>query len=243
MHREKRRVLVVDVGGSHVKAWVTGKPRKKAFASGPGLTPEEMVAKTRRLVKGWDYDVISLGYPGPVVFGRVIQEPPNLGRGWVGFDFERAFGYPVKVVNDAALPAIGCYKGGRMLYLGLGTGLGTVIIVDGCLEAPDLTGLRYRGTRSYGDYLGKKSFERLGPAVWERHVHATVRDLKEFFAADYVKIGGGNASELRDTPEAAELAPKNAVYKGGALLWSVEEPVRFGQLVRPNERAKLAGAC
>ncbi len=179
----------------------------------------------KRATADWEYDVISLGYPGPVVFGRVIGEPPNLARGWIRFDFPRAFALPVNIVNDAALPALGSYKGGRMLYIGLGTGVGAVLIIDGIMALLTLDQLEYLGGSGYGDYLAKKSLRQLGRAAWERHVHEAMKRLKAFSGVDYVVLGGGNADQLERVPKAAVLADQDAALVGGRLLWDGRRPV------------------
>lgn len=221
------KVLVVDVGGSKVKVAVNGK-HWRAFESDSDLTPRKMVKKVMRLVRGWKYDAISLGYPGHVILGRIVTEPRNLGRGWIGFDFEAAFGCPVKVVNDAVLPALGAYTGGKMLFLGLGTGLGSAIIVDGVLQVPNLLELPLWGKRG-SDHLGKKGLKKLGRARWQRHVNRAVAELKAFFGVDYIVLGGGNASKLTGVPPHTVLSGRAAVFAGGSLLWSGRPRVILGE--------------
>src|SRR5690349_4339060 len=162
-------VLVIDVGGSHVKLLATGQDTPRKFVSGPTMTAEEMVSGAMKAAEGWKYEVVSIGYPGPVLRGKPVSEPHNLGPGWVGFDFEAALGHPVKIVNDAAMQAIGSDEGGKMLFLGLGTGLGSAMIVDGVVEAMELGHLPYR-KRTYEDYVGERGLERLGPKKWRRCV-------------------------------------------------------------------------
>ncbi|HEV3140814.1 MAG TPA: ROK family protein, partial [Vicinamibacterales bacterium] len=164
------RVLVIDVGGTHVKVLATGGKKPVKIPSGPTLTPKAMVRDVRKAVAGWRYDVVSIGYPGPVVHGRLVSEPQNLGRGWVGFNFRRAFGRPVKLINDAAMQALGSYRGGRMLFLGLGTGLGSALIADGVLEPMELAHLPYKKGRTYEEYVGRTGLKRLGKKKWRRHV-------------------------------------------------------------------------
>src|SRR5712672_2749381 len=181
-------VLVVDIGGTHVKVLATGQGSGREFASGPALTPKRMVSKVRKLVADWKFDAISIGYPGPVLRNRPITEPWNLGKGWVGFNFEAAFKRPVKVVNDAAMQALGSYKKGRMLFLGLGTGLGSAMIVEGRLEPMELGHLPYRKGKTYEDYLGLRGLERLGKKKWENHVLKVVDEFRAALVADEVVL-------------------------------------------------------
>ena len=211
------RILVIDVGGTHVKAWATGRTRPTKIPSGPTLTAKRMVRLVRQAVAGWKYSVVSIGYPGPVLHGRPVSEPRNLGRGWVGFDFAKAFSCPVKVINDAAMQALGSYKGGRMLFLGLGTGLGTALIIDGVLEPMELAHLPYKNGRTFEDYVGKTGLKRLGKKKWRRHVLDVVTRLQAALQADDVVIGGGNAKLLRTLPPAVRLGT-NALI-GGSRLW------------------------
>src|SRR5512141_896871 len=172
------RVLVIDIGGTHVKVLATGHKKRVEIPSGPKMTPAKMVAAVRAATAGWQYEAVSIGYPGPVVHGRPLSEPHNLGRGWVGFDFKKAFGgRPVKMINDAAMQALGSYKGRRMLFLGLGTGLGSALIIDGVLEPMELGHLPYRKGRTYEDYVGQAGLERLGKKKWRRHVLDVVARL------------------------------------------------------------------
>ena len=194
-----RKVLVIDVGGTSVKILATGQKERRSFPSGPTLTPRQMVAAVKKLARGWVYDVVSIGYPGPVLHGRPIVEPAHLGRGWVGFDFAAAFGRPVKVVNDAAMQALGSYKGGRMLFLGLGTGLGSTMIVDGIVEPMELGHLPYKkGT--YEDYVGRVGLERYGKKKWRRHVGDVVAAFIAALEPDETVIGGGNVKKLDALP-------------------------------------------
>ncbi len=175
-------VLVVDIGGNHVKTLATGQTQMRAFESGPTLTPRLMVAGVRKIVRGWKYDVVSIGYPGVVLHGRPIAEPHNLAKGWVSFDYPTAFGKPVKVINDAAMQALGSYKGGKMLFLGLGTGLGSTMIVDGIVEPMELGHLPYK-KRTYEDYVGQRGLEKWGKAKWRHHVADVVARLGAALAA------------------------------------------------------------
>ncbi len=216
------KVLVIDVGGTHVKVLATGRRKSIKIASGPDLTPAKMVNAVRQATKGWKYDVVSIGYPGAVVHGKPISEARHLGGGWVGFDFRRAFRRPVRVINDAAMQALGSYRGGRMLFLGLGTGLGSALIVDGALEPMELAHLPYRRGRTYEDYVGKAGLERLGKKKWRRHVENVVERLKAALQADDVVLGGGNVKLLRTLPAGARRGSNEKAFVGGFRLWRPE---------------------
>jgi polyphosphate glucokinase len=213
-------VLVVDVGGTHVKVLVTGQTEPRKFVSGPTLTPARMVSGVKKLVRDWKYDAVSIGYPGPVLHDHPITEPHNLGSGWVGFKFRSAFGRPVHVVNDAAMQALGSYKGGRMLFLGLGTGLGSAMIVDGVLEPMELAHLGYKSGKTYEDYLGLRGLERLGKKRWRKHVAKVTKLLKASLGADYVVLGGGNSKKLKELPPGAQLGSNDNAFVGGNRLWA-----------------------
>ena len=213
------KVLAIDVGGTHVKLLASDEVEPRKFASGPALTPDEMVAKVKRISADWNWEVISIGYPGLVVHGRIASEPRNLGRGWVGFDFSGAFGCPVKIINDAAMQALGSYEGKRMLFLGLGTGLGSALIVDGRIEPMELAHLPYRKGRSYEDYIGAAGLERLGKRKWRKHVWAVVNLLRKALEPDYVVVGGGNARRLHALPEGVRLGDNANAFTGGFRLW------------------------
>jgi 5-dehydro-2-deoxygluconokinase len=213
-----RRVLVVDVGGSGVKILATGQQARRKFLSGPTLTPEQMVAGVRQTADGWDYDVVSIGYPGPVRQGKPAVEPFNLGRGWVGFDFGAAFGLPVRIVNDAAMQALGSYEGGRMLFLGLGTGLGSAMVLDRVLQPMELAHLPYRrGT--FEDYVGERGLERLGKKKWRRRVADVVERLYAALWPDYVVLGGGNVRLLKELPPNCRAGDNGNAFQGGFRLW------------------------
>ena len=214
------RVLVLDVGGTHVKVLATGRTQRVEIDSGPHLTPAKMIAAVRAATAGWNYDAVSIGYPGPVVHGRLLGEPWHLGPGWVGFDFRGAFGRPVKIVNDAAMQALGSYQGGRMLFLGLGTGLGSAVVADNVLEPMELAHLPYQKGRSYEDYLGLAGLERLGKKRWRQHVATVVGQLQRAVQADYVVLGGGNARLLKQLPPGARLGDNRNAFKGGFRLWA-----------------------
>jgi len=213
------KIVVIDIGGTHVKVIATGHKKPVLIPSGPDLTPKKMVAAVRQATAGWDYSAMSIGYPGPVVHGRPVNDPHNLGRGWVGFDFKKAFGCPVKVINDAAMQAFGSYRGGRMLFLGLGTGLGSALIVDGILEPMELAHLPYKKGRTYEDYVGLAGLKRLGKRKWRRHVADVVRQLKTALQADYVGLGGGNAKLLKRPPPGTRLGDNANAFRGGYRLW------------------------
>ena len=212
------RVLVVDVGGTSVKVLASGQKESRSFRSGRTLTPKRMVSGVKKLVADWAYDVVSIGYPGPVLHGRPIAEPHNLGHGWVGFDFAQAFGCPVKVVNDAALQALGCYQGGKMLFLGLGTGLGSAMIVEGIVEPMELAHLPYKkGT--YEDYVGRLGLERDGKKKWRRHVADVVERLVDALQPDEAVIGGGNVHKLKALPLRCRHGDNGRAFLGGFRLW------------------------
>lgn len=200
-----RKVLVVDVGGTHVKILATGHKDERKIDSGPKMTARLMVQAVKKLAEGWQYEAIAIGYPGPVIHGRPLHEPANLGIGWVGFDFRKAFGVPVRLVNDAAMQALGSYQGGRMLFLGLGTGLGSAMIADGRLAPMELAHLPYKKGRTYEDYVGLRGLERMGKKKWRSAVFDVVLRLKEALEAEYVVLGGGNSKKLDKLPPIAAL--------------------------------------
>ena len=217
--QKPNRILVVDVGGTHVKVRITGQREERKIPSGSTLTATRMVRDVKRIVKDWKYDVVSIGYPGPVIHGRPVHDPHNLGGGWVGFDFGKAFGCPVKVINDAAMQALGSYKGGRMLFLGLGAGLGSAMIVDGILEPMELAHLPYKNGRTYEDYVGARGYKRLGKKRWRRHVTDVVERLKDALCAEYVVLGGGNSKSVEKLPPGTRLGDNRNAFVGGARLW------------------------
>jgi polyphosphate glucokinase len=217
------KVLVIDVGGSHIKVLATGRKTPIKIPSGPDLTARTMVRRVRKAVAGWRYDAISIGYPGAVLHGKPVSEPRNLGGGWVGFDFRKAFGRPARVINDAAMQALGSYKGGCMLFLGLGTGLGSALIIDGVLEPMELAHLPYKKGRSYEEYVGKAGLKRLGKKKWRRSVDAVVTALKTALEADDVVVGGGNAKLLDSPPAGARLGANANAFLGGYRLWKDQD--------------------
>jgi polyphosphate glucokinase len=216
---KKHSVLVIDVGGSHVKVRVSTHRDMRQFVSGPELTPRQMVKGVHEIAGDWTYTVVSIGYPGIVVHGNIIAEPHNLGRGWVGFDFKAAFGRPTRIVNDAAMQAIGSYAGGRMLFLGLGTGLGSAMIVDGVVESMELAHMTYKKGKTYEEFVGDRGRRRLGPKKWRRAVVDIVEQLRTALEADYVVLGGGNARKLKKLPEGVRLGNNDFAFIGGFRLW------------------------
>jgi polyphosphate glucokinase len=217
--QKPNKILVVDVGGTHVKVRVTGQREERKIPSGSSMTATGMVRSVQDLVKDWKYDAVSIGYPGPVIHGRPVHEPYNLAGGWVGLDFVKAFGCPVKVINDAAMQALGSYKGGRMLFLGLGTGLGSAMIVDGFLEPMELGHLPYKNGKTYEDYVGIRGFKKLGKKDWRRHVTDVVERLKDALEAEYVVLGGGNSKSIKKLPPGAQLGDNRNAFVGGVRLW------------------------
>jgi polyphosphate glucokinase len=215
----RQKVLVVDVGGTNVKVLATGQREPRKAPSGPTLTPRRMVSLAKGLARGWKYDVIAVGYPGPVVHGRPVSQPKNLGRGWVGFDFSRAFGKPVRALNDAAMQALGSYQGGRMLFLGLGTGLGSAMIADGIVEPMELAHLPYKG-RTFEDYVGLRGLRRLGERRWRKEVQEAIARLRSALLVDYVVLGGGNARLIDKLPEGARLGDNANAFRGGFMMWT-----------------------
>jgi polyphosphate glucokinase len=215
------KVLVIDVGGTHVKILVTGQKDHREFPSGPNLTPRRMVVGVTKLAKDWKYDVISIGYPGPVLHGRPVREPPNLGKGWVGFNFAAAFKRPVKLVNDAAMQALGSYKRGKMLFLGLGTGLGSTMVVEGIVEPMELGHLPYKKA-TYEDYVGIRGLKKHGKKKWRRYVMDVVKLLIAALEPDEVVLGGGNVKKLRQLPKGCRAGDNANAFIGGFRLWKSE---------------------
>jgi polyphosphate glucokinase len=215
------KVLAVDVGGTNVKVLATGQTERRKFPSGPGMTAKQMVSEVKAIAKGWSYDVVSIGYPGPVHDGRPIAEPRNLGKGWVGFDFQRAFGCPVRILNDAGMQTLGSYKKGKMLFLGLGTGLGSCAVVNGKVGELELAHLPYKkGT--YEDYVGRRGLQQRGLKKWSKDVAAVVAHLAKALRPDEVVLGGGNAKKLKKLPEGCRLGSNANAFLGGFRMW--EEP-------------------
>jgi len=234
------KVLVVDIGGTYVKILATGQKEGRRFASGPNMTPRLMVAGVKNLAADWKYDVVSIGYPGRVVRNRPIAEPHNLARGWVRFDFESAFQRPVKIINDAAMQALGSYRSGTMLFLGFGTGLGSALVVEGALVPMELAHLSYKkGT--YEDYLGLRGIKRLGEKRWRKHVAFCVDRFIPALQLDDIVLGGGNAKKLEKLPKGCRVGDNTKAFLGGFRLWpspDAEQQMRSNQAMKEC-RAKL----
>lgn len=216
-------VLVIDVGGTHVKILATGQSEPRKFDSGPTLTARKMVVGVKRLAGDWKYEAVSIGYPGPVLHGRPLAEPHNLAPGWVGFNYRAAFGHPAKVVNDAAMQALGGYRGGKMLFLGLGTGLGLTLIVDGIVEPMELGHLPYKKA-TYEDYVGLRGLEKHGLHKWRRHVADVVKLLVSALEPDDIVLGGGNVKQLKGLPPGCRAGDNANAFAGGFRLWDVGQP-------------------
>jgi polyphosphate glucokinase len=212
------KVLAIDVGGTHVKMLATDQKEPQEFVSGPRMTAKQMVATVKKLTADWNYDAVSIGYPGPLLHGRILREPYNLGSGWVSFNFEKAFGCPVKVVNDAAMQALGSYKGGSMLFLGLGTGLGSAMIVDEVLEPMEIGHLPYRKS-IYEDYVGLRGLKRFGKKKWRKYVADVVERLAAALEPDDIVLGGGNVKHLEDLPKGCRRGDNANAFIGGFRLW------------------------
>jgi polyphosphate glucokinase len=219
-------VLVVDIGGSHIKVRASGEPERRRTDSGPTMSAEEMVAAVRELATGWEWDRVSVGIPSPVHGGRVVSDPVNLGEGWVGFDYNAAFGRPTIVVNDAAMQALGSYEGGTMLFLGLGTGLGSALVGDGVVQPMELGHLPFRKA-TFEDYTGEAALERGGKKRWRRDVADVIETLRAALQPDYVVVGGGNADKLKELPENVRLGDNENAFLGGFRLWDPDAPARI----------------
>lgn len=217
----KKSILVIDIGGTNVKLRISNTEKRK-FKSGPKLTPHEMIRQMKPLIRDWKFDAASIGFPAPVQDGRILSEPKHLGPGWVGFNFEKALGKPVRIINDAALQALGSYRGGRMLFLGLGTGLGSALVWNNTVLPLELGDLPYRDRRIIEDFLGKPGMVELGDKEWQREVVYAVAQLKKSLIADYVVLGGGNAKKLDELPEGSELGHNRNAFPGGVRLWQTE---------------------
>ncbi len=213
------KVLVIDIGGTSIKILATGRQTPIKIPSGPELTPLKMVQLVQQAVEGWEFSVISIGFPGPVKDNTPVREPRNLGPGWIGFDFKRAFGKPVKVINDAAMQALGSYKQGRMLFLGLGTGLGSTLVLDGVVAPMELAHLPYKNGRTYEEYVGKAGLVRTGKKKWRENVADVTARLSAALEADEVVIGGGNAKLLKELPPGARAVNNGNAFLGGYRLW------------------------
>jgi polyphosphate glucokinase len=220
-----KKILVIDVGGTHVKLLMTGQKEPVKFVSGPTMTASKMVRDVKKIIRDWKFDAITIGYPGPIINGHALREPHNLGGGWVGMNFQKAFGHPLKVMNDAAMQALGSYKGGKMLFLGLGTGLGSAMISDGVLEPMELAHLQYKKGKTYEDYLGIRGLEKYGKKRWRREVFKVTELLKAALEADYVVLGGGNSKKLKKLPPGARLGSNDNAFVGGFRLWQPNNPI------------------
>jgi len=225
MNKTSRNILTIDIGGSHVKVMTSRERIKREFDSGPDLTAEEMVRQVKALTKDWPFEVVSAGYPGPVVSNRPLREPVNLGTGWKDFDFERAFGCPVRVVNDALMQALGGYDGGRMLFLGLGTGLGSAMILDGALGPMELGHLPYR-KKTFETYVGAAGLKRLGRKKWRGHVDEVIARLTAALQPDYTVLGGGNVDKLDKLPDNTRRGDNENAFIGGFRLWDAPKPAK-----------------
>jgi polyphosphate glucokinase len=213
------KVLVVDVGGNNIKLLATGRRGVRKIPSGRTLTPGRMVQEVRKATADWSYRAVALGFPGVVRDGRIAEEPVNLGRGWIRYDFARGFGRPVRIVNDAVMQALGSYRGGRLLFLGLGTGLGATLIINGQAQPLEIAHLSYRAGKTYEDFLGKRGFDRAGKKRWRRLVFEIVPRLHAAFQVDEVVLGGGNAKMLRTLPRGCRRGDNRNAFRGGFRLW------------------------
>jgi hypothetical protein len=221
----KKQVLVVDIGGSNVKLMIS-RAEKRKFKSGLTLTPRAMVSQIKPLVSDWKFGAISLGFPAPVRDGRIVSEPKHLAKGWVGFDFAKAFGKPVRIMNDAAMQALGSYHGRRMLFLGLGTGLGSALVWDNYVLPLELGDLPYRNGSIIEDYLGKSGLDQFGEKTWRRDVEHALVQLKKSLIADYIVLGGGNAKKLDELPAGVERGHNRNAFLGGTRLWQIDPRTR-----------------
>jgi polyphosphate glucokinase len=213
------KILVIDVGGTNIKVLATGQGEVRKIPSGPDMAAEDMVAGVLEATKDWEYDAVSIGYPGPVVQGKPALEPRNLKAGWVGFDFAAHFGKPTRIINDAAMQALGSYQGGRMLFLGLGTGLGSALIIDNVVAPMELAHLPYKRGKTMEDYVGIRGLKKRGAKKWRRAVKDVIVRLKAALIADYVVLGGGNAKRLDTLPEGTRLGDNDNAFVGGFRLW------------------------
>ena len=220
-----KKILVVDIGGTNVKMMLSRADRRK-IESGPDLTPRHLLDGLRDNLTDWKFDAVSVGFPAPVRNGRLLFEPKNLGKGWTRFNFEKAFKKPVRLINDAAMQALGSYRGGRMLFIGLGTGFGSALVWNGTVLSLELGELPYLTDGSIEDRVGKNGLKRVGRKVWQQEVERIVKQMKRAFVADYVILGGGNAKLLERLPPHAELGHNRNAYVGGARLWQQNSATR-----------------
>jgi hypothetical protein len=218
----KKKILVVDIGGTNVKLMISREEKRK-FPSGKKLSPEQLIAGIKEATGDWDYEAVSLGFPAPVRAGKILNDPNHLAKGWVDFDLRKAFGKPLRLINDAAMQALGSYHGGRMLFLGLGTGLGSCLVWGGREVLPlELGSLPYPGVKRIEDVLGKSGLEEMGKKAWRREVLAAFKSLKLALIAEYVVVGGGNAKQFDELPEGFELGANRNAYYGGVRLWETD---------------------
>lgn len=234
-------VLTIDIGGTHVKLLATGEKERREFPSGPELTPAKMVASVRKLARDWKYEVISIGYPGFVLRGKPVAEPHNLGKGWVRFDFEQAFKKPVKIINDAAMQAYGSYEGGKMLFLGLGTGLGSAMVVDGVIEPMELAHLPYKKA-TFEDYVGLRGLESLGKKKWRKEVTKVVTTLVAALEPNDVVLGGGNVKKLKELPPGCRAGDNANAFLGGFRLWQPSSRESAGSDSPSNSKRRRSTA-
>ncbi len=230
-------ILAIDIGGTSVKILANGQHTPRKFPSGPTLTPDQMVTQVRQLARDWKYDAVAIGYPGLVLGGRPALDPHNLGPGWVGFDYAEAFGCPVRIINDAAMQALGSYKGGTMLFLGFGTGLGSALVVAGGVVVPmELGHLSYRKA-TFEDYVGLRALKRLGKKRWRKHITRGISRLVEALHPDDIVLGGGNAKRLKKLPAGCRLGDNAYAFAGGFRLWedqAVHEPAPQTEPEKPQ---------
>ena len=220
-----KKILVVDIGGTHVKLMIS-RGEKRKFDSGSKLSPKQLVAGIQEAASEWDYEAVSIGFPSPVKAGRVARDPNHLAKGWIGWDFQKSLGKPTRVINDASMQALGSYHGGRMLFLGLGTGLGSSLIWDRNVLPLELGELPYPGVNRIEDVLGKEGLAQIGKKLWKREVMTAVQQLKMAFIADYVVLGGGNAKQFTTFPDNVEPGHNRNAYLGGCRLWQVDRSGR-----------------
>ena len=235
------KVLAIDVGGTHVKVLLNGEDTPRKFDSGPKMTPGEMVKGVKNITKDWKYDVIAMGYPAPVMRNHPILDPYNLGKGWVGYHYEKAFGCPIKILNDAAMQALGSYKGkGRMLFLGLGTGLGTAVVDNGIVEPMELGHLPYK-KRTYEDYVGLRGLKKHGKKKWRKDVADVVERLTAAIEPDDVVLGGGNVKKLKKLPPQCRLGDNFNAFLGGFRMWNVESAKNLKSTKNPKTSNQRSG--
>ena len=222
------KILVLDVGGTHVKMYFSGAKEVRKFDSGAKMTPRELISQVRALTKDWSYDAVSIGFPSPIITGKILHEPNNLGAGWMHFDFEKALKKPAKIINDAAMQAIGSYDGKRMLFLGLGTGLGSALILDHVVVPLELGELHFSKSKNIEAAVSKAQCKKIGARKWEANVHEAIGILRKAFVVDYLVLGGGNASKLKTLPQDARLGANKNAFAGGERLW--DRHTRFAYL-------------